>query len=43
MARLLGHKAVTVCLVIANRVAKRSNTAYKGGMRELVPHVLDRL
>lgn len=43
MARLLGHKAVTVCLVIANRVDKRSNTGYKGGMRELVPHVLDRL
>lgn len=43
MARLLGHKAVTVCLVIANRVTKRSNTGYKGGMRELVPHVLDRL
>lgn len=43
MARLLGHKAVTVCLVIANRVAKRSNTDYKGGMHELVPHVLDRL
>ena len=43
MARLLGHKAVTVCLVIANRVAKRSNTGYKGGIRELVPHVLDRL
>ena len=43
MARLLGHKAITVCLVVANRVARRSNTGYKGGMRELVPHVLDRL
>ncbi len=43
MARLLGHKAVTVCLVIANRVAKRSNTGYKGGMHDLVPQVLERL
>lgn len=43
MARLMGHKAVTVCLVIANRVAKRSNTGYKNGMHDLIPLVLERL
>ena len=42
-ARLLGHKAVTVCLVVANRVAHDSNTNYKGDMPELIRIVLDRI
>ncbi len=42
-ARLLGHKAVTVCSVIANRVALNSNPSYKDAMRELVEKVLDRI
>lgn len=42
-ARLLGHKAVTVCLVVANRLAGDSNTEYKRGMPELVELVLDRI
>ena len=29
LARLQGHKATTVCMVIANRVAKEANTGYK--------------
>lgn len=42
-ARLLGHKAVTVCSVVANRVALNSNPNYKESMRELVHSVLDRI
>lgn len=43
MARLLGHKATTCCLVIANRLAGRANTGYKGDMPSLVKLVLDRI
>lgn len=42
-SRLLGHKAVTVCSVVANRVAKNTNTEYKDAMRDLVKKVLDRI
>lgn len=43
LAALLGHKAVTVCMVIANRVAKEADTTYKNSMEDLVVTVLDRL
>lgn len=43
MARLLGHKATTCCLVIANRLAGRANTGYKGDMPSLVKLVLERI
>lgn len=42
-SRLMGHKAVTVCSVVANRVALNSNPNYKDAMRELVQKVLDRI
>ena len=42
-ARLLGHRAVTVCLVVANRVAHNVNVDYKGGMPDLIRKVLDRI
>lgn len=29
LARLMGHKATTCCMVIANRVAREANTGYK--------------
>ena len=29
LSALLGHKALTVCLVIANRIAHQANTGYK--------------
>lgn len=40
---LMGHHAVTVCMVIANRLAKQANTGYKGTMETLVQTVLDRI
>lgn len=42
-ARLLGHKAVTVCSVVANRVALNSNPNYKSTIRELIAVLLDRI
>lgn len=43
MAKLLGHRAMTVCLVIANRYAKQMNTDYHSLMEQLVIKVLDRI
>lgn len=42
-ARLLGHHATTVCLVVANRVSRNSNVGYKGEMPELIKLILDRI
>ena len=43
LARLQGHKATTVCMVIANRVAKEANTGYKNKIDDLIKVVLDRI
>ncbi len=43
MAKLLGHKAMTVCCIIAERRANKSNPDYKPKVRRLVESVLDRL
>ena len=43
MAKLLGHRAMTICLVIANRYAKEMNTDYHSLMEQLVIKVLDRI
>ena len=43
LSLLLGHKALTCCMVIANRVAGRANTNYKGRLEELIKTVLDRI
>ncbi|MCR4620439.1 MAG: nucleoside phosphorylase [Paludibacteraceae bacterium] len=43
LSSLLGHKALTVCCVIANRYAKESNVNYKGSVNELIEKVLDRI
>lgn len=43
LARLLGHKATTVCMVIANRYAKEMNTEYKNSIETLIQNVLDRI
>ena len=43
LAALMGHKAVTVCLVIANRRAKEANIDYGAKMNELIQTVLDRI
>lgn len=43
LSRLLGHRATTVCLVIANRVAQEANTDYKKLMNKLIQMVLERI
>lgn len=42
LARLLGHKAMTVCMVIANRRIKEADTGYKNSIDSLIKTVLDR-
>lgn len=43
MALLLGHKAMTVCAIIAGRVAHNMNTNYQGNMEDLIKKVLSRI
>lgn len=43
LGKLLGHKAMTVCAIIAGRVAKNMNTDYKGSIEGLVEKVLERI
>ncbi len=42
-ARLMGHKAVTVCSVVANRVALNSSPNYKTAIEDLIKAVLERI
>ena len=43
LAALLGHRAMTCCMVIANRYAKEMNTEYKNSIDNLIQLVLDRI
>jgi phosphorylase family protein len=43
LARLMGHKAMTSCMVIANRRAKNVNANYKNSIDELIKLVLERI
>jgi uridine phosphorylase len=43
LSALMGHRAMTVCCIIAGRVDKNMNTEYKGSMEDLVKKVLDRI
>ncbi len=43
LAALMGHRALTVCMVIANRVAKVANTGYKNQIGDLIKIVLDKI
>lgn len=43
LSRLMGHKATTVCMVIANRRAGKANTGYKNQIDDLIKLVLDRI
>ncbi|HBG41362.1 MAG TPA: phosphorylase [Porphyromonadaceae bacterium] len=43
LSRLMGHKAMTVCAIIANRVALESNTDYTGSIEDLMKIVLERI
>lgn len=43
LSALLGHKATTVCMVVANRWAREVNAAYKNTIDSLIVKVLDRI
>lgn len=43
LSRLLGHEALTVCLIIANRVTREANNNYQANMERLIRAVLDKL
>lgn len=43
LAKMMGHKAMTVCAIIANRVALESNADYKGSTEDLLRIVLERI
>lgn len=43
LSTLMGHRAMTCCMVIANRRAKEANTGYKNTIDGLIGKVLERI
>ena len=43
LSKMMGHKAMTVCSIIANRVALESNADYQGSIEDLIKIVLERI
>ena len=43
LASILGHRAMTCCMVIANRYAQEMNTSYKNTIDNLISLVLERI
>lgn len=43
LARLMGHKAMTVCCIIANRMNTEANPNYKTAVHDLIGTVLERI
>ncbi len=43
LAKLMGHKALTVCCIIANRRVEAANTDYQPFIKKLIETVLDRI
>ncbi len=43
LGRLMGHKAMTVCTIIANRMNTDANPNYKTAVTDLIKTVLDRI
>lgn len=43
LAKLMGHRATTTCMVIANRRAGKANTGYNNIIDDLITLVLDRI
>lgn len=43
LSKLLGHRATTTCMVIANRVTQKADTGYKSHIDDLIRLVLERI
>jgi uridine phosphorylase len=43
LSAILGHRAMTCCMVVANRYAGEANTGYKNSIDALIKLVLERI
>lgn len=43
LSKLMGHRAVTVCSIIAGRMTNNANTNYKGSIEELIKIILEKI
>jgi uridine phosphorylase len=43
LSKLLGHQALTLCIIIANRITRNASIDYKPVMKRLVNKILDKL
>ncbi|MDP4184626.1 MAG: phosphorylase, partial [Bacteroidota bacterium] len=43
LSKLLGHNALTICLIIANRVTRVANNNYYPNMQNLIELILEKL
>jgi uridine phosphorylase len=43
LAKLLGHEALTICVIIANRIRKEYSKNYKKSVDKLIVEVLNRI
>ncbi len=43
LSKLLGHQALTICVIIANRVSKTFSKDYKPRVEDLIKYTLDKL
>ena len=43
LASMLGHNAVAICLIIANRLNKNANENYRDKVKELIMYVLNKI
>ena len=43
LSALMGHRAMTICCIIAGRVDKHMNTDYASALENLIDTVLDRI
>lgn len=43
LAKMLGHEAIAICLIIANRLNKNANENYRDNIQELIVYVLNKI
>mgnify|MGYP003244143993 FL=1 len=43
LAALMGHRAATICTIIAQRIAHEANTDYKPFVKRMIAMALDKL
>ncbi|SHG26150.1 nucleoside phosphorylase [Flagellimonas flava] len=43
LSKMLGHDAIAICLIIANRLNKKANKNYRKNVKELITYVLHKI